>query len=649
MTAHAETLEFQAETRHLLDLMINSLYTTKEIFLRELISNASDALDRLRFEGLTRPELMPEEGRLEITLEADPAARTLTIRDNGIGMSREEVIANIGTIARSGTRDLREQLKKGASDETLVRLIGQFGVGFYSSFMVADKISLLTRRAGETSATRWESMGDGEYKIEDASKDQGGTEITLHLKTSDLDNGIEDFTDRWTLGRIVRKYSDFVGYPIVFKGRREASHDSDAGTSKSEEQTSETVEDRVLNSMKPIWTRPPQEVSQGEYAEFYKGLTHDMQEPLRTIYVKAEGKLEYQCLLFIPSKAPHDLYYHAAEPGLRLYAKGVLIMERCADLLPNYLRFIKGLVDLEDVPLNISRQMPQQKSQIAQIRRWLTKKVLDALESSFEKDAENYLRFWKEFGRAFKESVGSDYDNKDKIVPLLLFESSADAEKLTSLRDYISRMKEGQQEIFYLTGESRGVVENSPHLEAFREKGYEVLYLVDPVDELLTQTLTEFEGKKLKSVRKGTVKLGGDEESEGVQKELKRMEEEAAELLQLLQQSLDQHVKEVRLTNRLTTSPACLVGSELDYSPQMERLLQMGKGTRPRQRRILELNPAHEIFARMQERFRSNKDDPSLVASAVLLMGSAFLAEGSEIPDPVQFNQSLAELMTQAS
>jgi molecular chaperone HtpG len=636
----AETLQFQAETAHLLDLMINSLYTSKEIFLRELISNASDALDRLRFEALTRPELIGDD-RLEITLEADPAARTLTVRDNGIGMSREEVVANIGTIARSGTRELREQLRRGADDAELVQLIGQFGVGFYSSFMVADRVTLVTRRAGEETATRWESAGAGEFTVADAEKETHGTEIVLHLKPADPENGVEDFTDTWILTRVVKKYSDFVGYPVVLK-----SPPAPAGGESPD--AGDAAADRVLNSMKPIWTRPPQEVTEDEYAEFYRHLSHDLEAPLQTVYVRAEGRLEYRALLFIPAQAPYDLYYHTSEPGLRLYARGVLIMERCRELLPNYLRFVKGVVDMEDLPLNISRQMPQQERQLAQIRKWLTKKILDALEDTAGKDAEKYLRFWQQFGRAFKEGVSADRDNQSRLVALLRFASSHDPERLTSLAEYVSRMKESQEDVFYLTGESRRVVENSPHLEAFREKGYEVLYLTDPVDELVVEALPEYEGKKLKSVVKGKVRLGDAEESERTQEELKQKEEEAAGLLQFIQQHLDQQVKEVRLTNRLVNSPACLVGTEMDYSPQLERLLQAGQGGRPRQRRIMELNPHHELFARMRARFGENPEDPSLAASAELLLGYALLAEGSELPDPVQFNQRVAELMLKA-
>lgn len=647
MAVREETLQFKAETKHLLDLMIHSLYTTKEIFLRELISNASDALDKLRFETLTRPELVIGDEPLQIILESDRAARTLRISDNGIGMSREEVVANIGTIAHSGTRELRERLKEGASDETLTELIGQFGVGFYSSFMVADKVEVLTRRAGEEAATYWVSSGDGEYSLADAEREGNGTSVTLHLKAFDPENGIEDYTDKWIISRLIKRYSDFVSYPVIYKDRREEPETNEDGTPKEGGATRTVVEDKVLNSMKPIWTRPPAEVSEEEYTEFYKHMFHDMEAPLQTIQAKAEGVFEYQALVFVPSKAPYDLYYHAAEAGLRLYSKGVLIMERCAELLPRYLRFAKGIVDSADLPLNISRQMLQQERQIALIRKWLTKKILDALHSTRENDYEKYLRFWEQFGRALKEGVSSDFDNRDRILSLLLLQSSLDPEQLTTLKAYVERMKEEQEEIFYLTGESRSVVENSPHLEAFKEKGYEVLYLVDPVDELIVQSLTEFEGKRLKSVGKGTVKLGNEEERQRAEEELKKQQEEASGLLQYIQKSLDKEIKDVRLTNRLTTSPVCLVGSELDYSPQMERLLQMGKNSRPKQRRIMELNPQHEIFTKMRARFERDNDDPALAKYADLLLGYALLGEGSELTDPVRFNQLVAELIAQ--
>jgi len=648
MVAQVETFQFQAETKQLLDLMIHSLYTTKEIFLRELISNASDALDRLSFETLTNPELTADDVKMEIRIEADRQERTLTISDTGIGMSREEVIENIGTIAKSGTRELREKMREGVSARVLEELIGEFGVGFYSAFMVADSVTLLTRRAGEQSATRWESTGDGQYTIADAEKPTRGTSITLHLKPVDSENGIEDYTEKWVLSRIVKRYSDFVTYPIILKDEREEVKRDEVGRPLEGETARTIVEDKVLNSMKPLWMRPAGEVTPNEYAEFYKHISHDLTDPLHFLTARAEGLLEYQALIFFPARAPYDLFYHAFDFGLRLYAKGVLIMEQCADLLPRYLRFLKGVVDSANLPLNISRQMLQQDRQVTQIRKWLTKKALDALQHLFENDREKYLTFWKEFGRALKEGVPSDFDNKDRIVSFLLFESSNDPEELTTLKDYVARMPQDQTEIFYLTGESRKVVENSPHLEAFKEKGYEVLYLVDTVDELLVQSLTEFEGKKLKSVGKGTVKLGNEEERAQVEEELKRLQEESSDLLKAIQQHLDQYIKDVRLTNRLTNSPVCLVGSEIDYSPQMERLLQMGEGGRPKQRRIMELNPRHQIITRMRERFEKDKEDAKLGKYAELLHGYALLAEGSDLPDPPQFNRLLAEVMTES-
>ncbi len=643
MVASPETYQFQAETKQLLDLMINSLYTAKDIFLRELISNASDAIDRLRFEALTNPGLLDAGDTFEIRLDADPAARTLTVSDNGIGMSRDEVIADIGTIAGSGTRELREQIAEGQSREALAELIGQFGVGFYSCFMVADRVTLVTRRAGAAAATRWESTGDGQYTLAEATRPGRGTAITLHLKPADPEQGLDDFTDKWILARTIKKYSDFVTYPIIVKDERQVVEKDAAGKPKESGPTTTVVEDKVLNSMKPIWTRPLSDVTAGEYAEFYRHVSHDWTEPLKTIPLRAEGRMEYHALLFIPAKAPFDLYYHGAESGPRLYAKRVMIMERCPDLLPRYLRFIRGVVDSADLPLNISRQTLQQDRHITQIRKWLTKKVLDALGEMSANESERYLDFWKQFGRALKEGVGADHDNKDKIVGLLVFESSHDGERLTTLKDYVGRMKEGQSEIFYLTGESRRVVEHSPHLEAFKEKGYEVLYMTDPVDELVVQSLTEYEGKALKSVGKGRVKLEGEDDQA-----IKHKEEESASFLEFLQKRLDEHVKQVRLTNRLTSSPVCLVVEEHEYSPHLERLLQKGQGGGHKQRRVLELNPDHQIVTQMKARFEANRADPMLADLAEVLLGYALLAEGSELPDPVTFNRLVARLMLHA-
>lgn len=646
MVNSAETFTFQAETTQLLDLMIHSLYTHKDIFLRELISNASDALDRLRFEALTQPALMADDDRLEIRLEADQAARTLTIHDTGIGMNRDEIIANIGTIAKSGTRTLLEQIKAaGKSDDLVGELIGRFGVGFYSAFMVADNVTLVTRRAGEETATRWESSGDGQYTLTPADKAQRGTSITLHLKAVDPDSGIEDYTESWVLSRIVKQHSDFVAYPIKHEETREEVERDEQGKPKPDTPPTRVVEDKTLNSMKPLWTRPPSEVTEEEYGEFYKHIAHDWEAPLKHMTFRAEGRFEFQALVFIPARAPFDLYYQTAPYGLQLFAQRVMIMEHCEDLLPRYLRFLKGVVDSADLPLNISRQRLQQDRHITQIRSWLVRRVLDTLTALQQDEHETYMTFWEQFGRTLKEGVGADYDNKDTLVALLLFPSSHDAQALTSLKDYVARMPAEQSEIYYLTGESRHVVEHSPHLEAFKAKGYEVLYLVEPVDELVVQGLTEFEGKALHSVGKGTVQLGSEAEKEAAEQTLQEQTKTFSGLLALLQQKLDAHVKEVRLSSRLTESPVCLVSSEHDYSPQLERLLRQGQLDTPQQRRIMELNPTHTLLARLQERFAQNPDDPLLGDYAELLYGYGLLAEGSELHDPIRYNQLVSDLM----
>ena len=625
----SETFPFRAEVQQLLDLMIHSLYSHKEIFLRELISNASDALDRLRFEALTRPELLSEGGKLEIRLEVDEAARTLTVHDTGIGMSRQELIDNIGTIAKSGTRELAEKIRKSKSPveeadresgEGLTELIGQFGVGFYSSFMVADRVVVVTRRAGEAGATRWESSGAGEFEVAAAERDSQGTSVTLHLKPVDEEQGVEDFTQEHALSRIVRRYSDFIAYPII-------------------------LGEKTLNSMKPIWERPPTEVKAEEYAEFYKHISHDWQDPLSTISQRAEGLLEYRALLFVPSEAPFDLFYVGYEAGLKLYVRRVLIVERSPDLLPRYLRFLSGVVDSPDLPLNVSREMLQHDRQIRQIRKALVKKVLDSLADLKEKDQEKYLALWKAFGRVLKEGPSEDHENKEKIAELILFQSSHHEEKLSPLADYVSRMKEGQEAIYYLTGASRAAIESSPHLEALRAKGIEVLYLTDAVDELVVESLAEYQGKKLKSAGKGTVDLGTAEEKEEKKKELDEKTRAYQGLLEWIQKALDDRIKEVRLSARLTASPACLVGAEHDFSPRLEQLLKRDTD-RPRQRRILELNPDHEIVKRLERMVESDAASQKAVEYAELLYGYAVLAEGSELPDPAAFARRIADLMS---
>lgn len=650
----SETLRFQAETRRLLDLMIHSLYSNKEIFLRELISNASDALDRLRFEALREdgPELGEEP--LEIRVEADPTARTLTVSDNGIGMSRQETIDNLGTIARSGSQELIDSLRKGETEENLLRLIGQFGVGFYSSFMVSDRVEVLTRRSGEEAATRWVSEGAGEYTVAEGARPGRGTTVTLHLKPADPEAGIEDFTDDLVLKRIIRRYSDFVTYPIVLKTEREELEQDERGLPKEPEARKRVVEEVTVNSRVPLWTKPESEVSEEEYAEFYRHVSHDWNEPLAHVSLRAEGRFEYQALLFIPSQAPYDLFYVGFEPGLQLYVRRVLIMERCEALLPRYLRFLKGVVESPDLPLNVSREMLQGDRLIRAIRKGLVKKVLDTLDEMREKEPERYrAAFWSQFGRAMKEGVTEDFENKERLTELLLFQSSRapfeDGSELTGLAGYLSRMKEGQEHVYYLTGESREQVAASPHLEAFHDRGYEVLYLTDPVDELLVQYLADYQGKKLKSAGKGTVELGGEGEREEQRKELEVKEETFKPLLERLQKELDEHVKHVRLSSRLTASPACLVGADHDYSPQLEKLLQKGKGGGPKQRRILELNPEHAVVAGMLERIAGGEEGAAaafpVADYAQLLFGYALLAEGSELADAARFNRAVAGLM----
>jgi molecular chaperone HtpG len=622
MSGSVETFQFQAEARQVLELMIHSLYTNKDIFLRELISNASDATDRLRFEALSNPSLIGQDDRLEITVEADPKNRTLTVHDNGIGMNRQEVIANIGTIAKSGTRELLQTIKEARSSEIATSLIGQFGVGFYSAFMVADRVTLVTRRAGEDTGTQWESTGDGTYSVSDARRFSHGTSVTLHLKQVE-DEDAEDFTRPHVIESIIRKYSDFVTYPIRTK-------EKDGKES-----------DKPLNSMKPIWTRPRSEVKDEEYKEFYKHISHDWNEPLRYWSFRAEGRSEYQALLYAPSEPPFDLYFQSGKWGLHLYVRRVLIMEHCQDLLPPYLRFMRGVVDSADLPLNVSRQRLQEDRHIAQINKWLTRKVLDSFEEMNRKEHDDYLKLWKNFGRVLKEGVTLDFDNKDKLLGLFLFESSADPEKLTTFEEYVSRMKEDQKAIYYITGPSRRAVEHSPHLEAFKAKGYEVLFLTDPVDEMLVQWVWDYKEKKLKSVAKGVADLGDD-------KDLAAKVKEFSSLMDALQSRLNERVRQVRLSGRLTSSPACLVVAEEDMSPNLEALIGKAKGEVMRQKRIMEINPDHELVEAMRSLHAANAEDPALEDFANILFGYALLAEGSEMPEPQKFNESLLRVVRKA-
>ncbi|MDD4865853.1 MAG: molecular chaperone HtpG [Mycobacterium sp.] len=636
MNARVEQLEFQAEARQLLDLMIHSVYSHKDSFLRELISNASDALDKLRLEAFRNKDLDVDTSDLHIEIEVDRDARTLTVRDNGIGMTRAEVVDVIGTLAKSGTAELRQQLREaksaGASDE---QLIGQFGVGFYSSFMVADKVELLTRKAGESEATRWESSGEGTYTIESVDDAPQGTSVTLHLKPEDAEDELHDYTAEWKIRNLVKKYSDFIAWPIRMEvEKRTPAEDGGEDTVSTEVET--------LNSMKALWARPKDEVSEEEYKEFYKHIAHAWDDPLEVIAMKAEGTFEYQALLFIPSRPPYDLYDRDAKVGIQLYVKRVFIMGDCDQLMPEYLRFVKGVVDAQDMSLNVSREILQQDRQIKAICRRLTKKVLTTIKDLQSERPEDYRSFWAQFGRVVKEGLLSDYDNQETLLQICSFASTHSDEQATTLAEYVGRMKEGQERIFYATGDTRQQILNSPHLEAFKAKGYEVLLLTDPVDEVWTGTVTEFDGKPLQSVARGEVDLDSDEENKS-EAEREEQQKEFAELLAWLTETLADHVKEVRLSNRLTESPACLITDAFGITPALARLYRASGQEIPVGKRILELNPKHPLVTGLRQAHHDRADDPPVRETAELLYGTALLAEGGALEDPARFAALLAD------
>jgi molecular chaperone HtpG len=641
MSQPTQRHEFQAEVKQLLDLMVHSLYSNKDIFLRELISNASDAIDKLRFERLTRTDLAAG-GEPHIRIEADREKRTLSISDTGIGMTPAEVIKNIGTIAKSGTKEFLTAVKSSGGDRQSLapELIGQFGVGFYAAFMVADKVTLLTRRAGEDAATLWESTGDGSYEIGDGERAEPGTTVTLHLKPEDADQGLRDFTSEAVIKEIVKRYSDFVAYPI----RMKTWTTPPAGSSETKVFTDET-----LNSMKAIWDRPKSEVTDEEYREFYRHISHDWHDPLRTIPVKIEGTLEAYALLYLPKEAPFDLYSPEMKRGLQLYVKRVFVMDECKDLMPPHLRFVKGVVDAHDLSLNVSREILQKDRQIQVIRKQLVKKVLGTLDEMKRDAAAEYQAFWEDFGPVIKEGLlAYDVSDKDKLLDLLLVPSTAHATNLTSLADYVGRMKEGQDAIYYLTGPTREAVARSPLLEAFVAKGYEVLLFSDAVDEVWLERAPRFADKPWKSIGRGEVKLGTDEDRKKADESLEEKQKQYADLLTCFRAHLQDEIKEVRLSSRLTSSPVCLVGDEHDMTPRMQRIMEQLGQKSEKVKRILELNPAHPLIPKLQALFAENKDDPRLAAYARLLLGQAYLAESGQLPDPAAFTTALGEVMLRA-
>jgi len=634
VSTQVETLEFEAEARQLLQLMVHSIYSNKDTFLRELISNSSDALDKVRLEAFRDKDLEVDTSDLHIDIEIDKENRALTVRDNGIGMSRDEVVNLIGTIAKSGTAEFLRRMKDKDAAAASSELIGQFGVGFYSTFMVADKVTLVTRRAGESRGTRWESSGAGTYTIEPVDGASQGTAVTLHLKPEDKDDNLLDYTDEWKIREIVKRYSDFIAWPIKMEVERRGSED-DTGTTTREIET--------LNSMKALWARARNEVAEDEYKEFYKHISHDWSDPLEIIRMQAEGTFEYQALLFIPSRAPLDLFMRGRKRGVQLYVKRVFIMDDCEELMPEYLRFVKGVVDAQDLSLNVSREILQKDRQIQLMRRRLVKKVLSTVKDMMAGNADRYQTFWKEFGRAVKEGLINDVENRDSILEIASFESTHDPEQPTTLRQYMERMKDGQQHIYYMTGESRASIESSPHMEAFHAKGFEVLLLTDPVDEVWVEPVGEFDGKRFQSIAKGQVDLDTEEEKKAAEAERDQQQKDFAALLAWMTTTLQADVKEVRLSSRLTSSAACLVGDAYDVSPTLEKMYRAMGQDMPHTKRILELNPTHPLVSGLQKAHEERKDDAGLAETAELLYGMALLAEGGELSDPSRFIRLLAD------
>jgi molecular chaperone HtpG len=624
--AHKETLGFQTEVKQILDLMIHSLYSNKEIFLRELISNASDAAEKLRFEALSDDALYEGDAELKIWIDVNQDARTITIRDNGIGMSREEVIENIGTIAKSGTQQFFKALTGDKAKDSL--LIGQFGVGFYSTFIVADKVTLYTRRAGVEAnhGVCWESTGDGQFTIENIDRPQRGTEVVLHLRAEE-----DEFLQDYRLRSVVKKNSDHITLPIIMPK-----------ITTDEETEEKVIEEEVINSATALWTRNKSEITEEQYGEFYKHVAHDFEAPLTTIHNKVEGTQEYTVLLFIPKRAPFDLWDRTNRRGVKLYVRRVFIMDDNEKLMPPYLRFVRGIIDSSDLPLNVSREILQHNKQIDTIRGGTVKKVLSALEGMAKNEPEQYQTFWQEFGKVMKEGIVDDHSNRNRIARLLRFSSTHDdnPKPLISLEDYVGRMKEGQDKIYYITAENFTAAKSSPHLEIFRKKGIEVLLLADQVDEWLVSHLTDFEGKPLQSVTKGELDLG-EVETEEEKQEVEKVAEQLKPLVERLKTTLGEKVKEVRLTYRLTNSPACLVADEHGMDASLERLLKAAGQSIGGSQPILEINPNHPLINSLKE--EANED--RFKDWSFILFDQALLSEGAQLEDPAGFVSRLNSML----
>lgn len=646
-----EMHEFQAETKQLLDLMVHSIYTNHEIFLRELVSNASDAIDKIHFEALTNRDLLEGDENFEIYLVPDAASHTLTISDNGIGMNREEIVDNIGTIAKSGTRAFLDKLKEAKESNEAVtdkEMIGQFGVGFYSAFMVAEKVAIVSRKAGEKQAVRWESTGDGSYSIEECDKEKRGTTITLYLaKEFYGEKAEEDFSDTYKLESLVKKYSDYVRYPIRMNFVIEETPKDKDGKPIEGAEKIKRDEMRTLNSMQPLWTRNKSEIKPEEYNEFFKNLFHEWEEPMEIFHNKAEGTVEYTSLLFIPSHAPFNLYHTDFEPGLQLYSRHVFIMDKCKDLLPDYLRFVKGLVDSPDLSLNISRELLQQSRELKVIGKNLEKSILKTLERMLKNDREKYEKFWAEFGKSLKigiyNSVYSGTDTVDKLKDLLLFTTSQEG-KLVSLREYVARMPESQKKIYYATGRDKENIEKLPQMELLREKGLEVLFLLDPVDEFAIETIREYDGKQFHSISRGELELD-DVESQEVKKETEDIAKKNEDLMKDIKDILGNKVAEVKVSTRLKSSAVCIVSDAQGPSLSMEQAFSEMDNPMFKAKHILEINPHHDLFARLQSLHEAGKDSQDFKDYCDLLYTQALLIEGILPQNPIDFANKVAKLM----
>lgn len=622
-TPGPQHMEFQTEAKQLLHLMIHALYSHKEVFLRELISNASDALDKLRFESLTNPSICKSDTELAIHIKLDKNGKTITISDNGIGMTRQEVIENIGTIARSGSKAFLEKLSGDQKADS--NLIGQFGVGFYSVFMVASSVKLITKRAGSSEpAVLWESSGESEFTIAETTKETDGTDVIIYLKGDET-----EYTEDWQIRSLIKKYSDFIAFPIYLE--------NDKG------------KDEVVNQTKPLWRRSPSEITSAQYEEFFQQVLGGIDKPISTLHSRAEGVMEYSSLLFIPAKAPFDLFNMERKHGVKLYVRRVFIMDNCKELLPEYLRFVRGVVDSEDLPLNVSREILQKNPIIDKIQKTLVSKILGKLKEMAEGELENYKAFWKEFGPVMKEGLHSDFENKAKLLELIRFRTSLSSSKddLVSLKQYVSRMRTDQKDIYYITGESQEIVEKSPHLEIFRSKSIEVLYLTDPIDEWIVHDIYDYEGKHLKSVTQGNLDLGelGKDEEESK----KKSETLFKKLAERIKNVLTDSVKEVRITTRLKDSPACLVADDNAMSAHMEKLMKaMGQGVQE-QKRILEINGDHPILVNMNTRYSKDPKDPELEEWSHLLFEQALIAEGQMVPDTLAYSRRVNNLLIKVS